>query len=311
MGGTSALAGTTGIGGGFGAGIGGGLGGLGGNNLFGSTNFSTQLTSTASTLVSQPQSVGLGGDLNAAKPKEVEGRNENTKVKELQVPQDIVVLVENLKAHIKQQKEISSEIAKTPTRKLFNIQNDIENVKWTLSDISNLVDHNFAALKILKADTSETHQNVEMAQRTHETPPLLQYENTAPLFYFMNLVQKYESELIKLRNQVDVTEKHMRSLINPQKLTAEDLKRGMRQIHESFISLASRVQEVHKKVEEQKEQYLGLRKNILRDKTDVFEEIENDQNKMKLSSISSGPTPFSAMSGLNLGLTAPNSTKGG
>lgn len=287
-----------------------GTGGLGGGGIFGSTAPSTGLTSTTNTN-SQPQVVGLGGDLNAAKPKEVEGRNENTKVKELQVPQDIVVLVENLKAHIKQQKEISSEIAKTPTRKLFNIQNDIENVKWTLSDISNLVDNNFAALKILKADTSETHQNVEMAQRTHETPPLLQYENTAPLIYFMNLVQKYESELIKLRNQVDVTEKHMRSLINPQKLTAEDLKRGMRQIHESFISLASRVQEVHKKVEEQKEQYLALRKSILRDKTDVFEVIENDENKMKLSNISSGPTPFSALSGLNLGFNAPNSTKGG
>lgn len=287
-----------------------GTGGLGGGGIFGSTAPSTGLTSTTNTN-SQPQVVGLGGDLNAAKPKEVEGRNENTKVKELQVPQDIVVLVENLKAHIKQQKEISLEIAKTPTRKLFNIQNDIENVKWTLSDISNLVDNNFAALKILKADTSETHQNVEMAQRTHETPPLLQYENTAPLIYFMNLVQKYESELIKLRNQVDVTEKHMRSLINPQKLTAEDLKRGMRQIHESFISLASRVQEVHKKVEEQKEQYLALRKSILRDKTDVFEVIENDENKMKLSNISSGPTPFSALSGLNLGFNAPNSTKGG
>lgn len=285
-------------------------GGLGGGGLGGSLFGTNTATAPTTTIISQPQSIGLGGDLTAIRPKEVEGKSENTKVKELQVPQDIVVLVDNLKAHIKQQKEISSEIAKTQTRELFNIQNDIKSVEWTLSDISNLISQNFASLKLLKADTSETHQNVEMAQRTHETPPLLQYENTAPIRYFINLIQKYESELIKLRNQVDITEKHMHSLINPQKLTAEDLKRGMRQIHESFISLASRVQEVHKKVEGQKEQYLSLRKSILRDKTDVFEEMERNDNKIKLSNISSGPTPFSALSGLNIGVIPPSSTKG-
>lgn len=153
----------------------------------------------------QPKTVGLGGvDINAIQPKAVEGNNDGGKVKETQVPQEIVAVVDNLKAFIKQQKEISSEIAKTSTRKLFNVTNEIQTLNWTLSDVSNLVDNNFVAIKTLRSDTAEAIQHAEMVQRTHETPACLQYENTAPIQYFMNLVHKYESDLIKLRSQVNV-----------------------------------------------------------------------------------------------------------
>lgn len=248
--------------------------------------------------------------MNATKPKAVEGKNENAKVKESQVPQEIVLLADNLKSHIKQQKEISSDIAKSSTRKLFGVQNEIQNLSYSLSDISNLIDNNYAAVKSLRAETAEAIQYADMAQRTHDTHANLQYENTAPIQYFMNLVQKYENEIIKLRGQVELTEKHMKSLTNPQKLSAEDLKRGITQIHESFISLASRVLDVHQKVEDQKEQYLNLRKYLLHDKTNVFDEVETSTSKTSLAKVISGPTPFSTITGINLGITPTNTGKG-
>ena len=62
-------------------------------------------------------------------------------------------------------------------------------------------------------------------------------------------------------------------------------------------------------MEIQKEQYLNLRKNLLRDKTNIFEEIENSNDeKTNLSKISAGPSPF--LNNMSLNLTGPNINPG-
>lgn len=51
-----------------------------------------------------------------------------------------------------------------------------------------------------------------MAQRLHETPPSLQYENSAPIEYFNELIVKFEEDAVKLRVQMENSEKHLQSL---------------------------------------------------------------------------------------------------
>ena len=146
-------------------------------------------------------------------------------------------------------------------------------------------------------------QNYSFILGTHETPSGLQFENVMPQIYFNELIQKYENDLLTLKHQVELTEKHLQTLSNPQNFTAQDLKRGLQQLHESFIALAGRVQEAHTKVESQKDQYLNLRKFILRDSTNVFEEQEaNVNNSPSVTKVQYGPNPFTSSmlgSGLN------------
>lgn len=260
---------------------------------------------TIAPISSVPQNLGLGGvDINTTQPKAAEGKSESTKVKETQVPKEIIQTVEDFKAYVKQQKTLSSDIIRTTDRKLKSVTDEIQRLNCNVQEVSNNVDNNKLAIKLLRSDTSKVIQHSDMAQRTHETPSGLQFENIMPQIYFNELVHKYENDLLTLKHQVELTEKHLQSLSNPQNFSAQDLKRGLQQIHESFIALAGRLQETHTKVDTQKEQYLNLRKFILRDTTNVFEiEQEKDAATSNTSKVQYGPNPFTSSmlgGGLNL-----------
>nr|XP_016935734.1 nuclear pore complex protein Nup58 [Drosophila suzukii] len=244
--------------------------------------------------------VGLGGiDVSATQPKLGDNKQDGIKIKETQVPDEIVKTVDALKAYIKQQKTISSDIGRTSTSKFTNVSHEITNLKWALQNMANSVEGNNQQIRLMRQETAKAIQSLEMAQRTQDTPAGLQFEHSAPFQYFQCLVAKYEQDLIAFRQQIALTERHMHALSNPQSISPEDLKRGFRQLNESFISLAGRLHELHQRVEEQKEHYLNLRRYRLRDATNVFERIDNPPlPSVEPQRISSGPTPFSNISAL-------------
>lgn len=258
-------------------------------------SLTSQPITTSTLTAAPPQSLGLGGiDMNTAQPKAQEGKNESTKVKETQVPKEIIQTVDDFKSYMKHQKTLSSDIIRTTDRKLKSVTEETQRLNCSVQEVSNNVDNNKLAIKLLRSDTSRVIQHADMAQRTHETPSGLQFENIMPQIYFNELIHKYENDLLTLKHQVELTEKHLQSLSNPQNFSANDLKKGLHQIHESFIALAGRLQETHTKVEDQKEQYLNLRKYLLRDTTNVFEVEPNVAPST--SKVQYGPNPFSSSS---------------
>lgn len=255
------------------------------------------------------QKIGLGGiDINAAQPKTIEGQTDSSKVKENQLPQEIIATVDSLKSYTNQQKTISSDIVRASSRKITNINGELEKLNWSLAEIHSNVETNFIAIKQLRAETNKARQEAEVAQRTQETPSGLQFENIAPLYYFMDLVRKFESDMLTIRKQLELTETHIRSLTNPQTFTADDMKKGLQQIHECFVALAGRLQETHRAVETQNEQFINLMKHRGRDKAieNIYDGGSNaDLTQPMIQQIASGcraiipnvacgPTPFSS-----------------
>lgn len=270
------------------------------SNATASTTASTQ--PTVATTTTQQSFVGLGGiDMTANQQKAPEGKIEATKVKETQVPIQIMQSVEEFKNYMKNQKTTSSEITRSTDRKLKTVTDEIQRLSCSIQEASNTVDTNRSIIKHLRNETAKVIENADMAQRTHETPSGLQFENTLPQIYFKELIQRYETDLLNLKHQVELTEKHLQSLANPQNFSAQDLKRGLQQIHECFIALAGRVQDAHTKVENQKEQYLQLRKFILRDSTNVFVTVDQEPTSASVNRVQYGPNVFSSQGGFNFG----------
>lgn len=73
-----------------------------------------------------------------------------------------------------------------------------------------------------------------------------------------------------------------------------ELTMAMSKLHESLVAVAGKLQGVHSKVQQQKEQYLNFRKYVLKDSTNVFDDIKTDRNSSRSSigKVTSGPTPF-------------------
>lgn len=68
----------------------------------------------------------------------------------------------------------------------------------------------------------------------------------------------------------------------------------MSKLHESLVAVAGKLQSVHAKVQQQKEQYLNFRKYVLKDNTNVFDNIKvnSKSSRNSIEKITSGPTPF-------------------
>jgi nucleoporin p58/p45 len=261
-------------------------------NLFGGITSSAPIP-VQTTQPSTNTFIGLGGiDMSATQQQKVLTEGKVEVAKETYVPSQIVQSIEEFKTYVKNQKTISSEIARSSDRKLKTVTDEIQRMNCVLQETSNNIDNNNSSLRHLRNETAKIIENADMAQRTHETPVALQFENVMPQIYFKDLIQKYETDLLNLKQQVELTEKHLQSLANPQMFSAEDLKKGLQQLHESFIALAGRLQEAHSKVETQKTKYLELRKVMLRDTTNVFEEPESTSGN-KDSRIQYGPNAFS------------------
>ncbi|KAJ8927144.1 hypothetical protein NQ314_020417 [Rhamnusium bicolor] len=276
-------------------------------NPFGTTGFSFGTSNSVTPALGTSVASRTAGGLASSQTKTgaVVTIQKEIPPKEQPLPNEILQTVEQFKEMVKLQKLHSSDIARCSVRDFRRVEQEIDLLNNLLNDVEYQLQKNRHLAEKLKYDTAKCLQNVEMAQRTQDTPPGLQYENTAPLRYFLELANQFEREMQSLKIQIESADKYVKNHRNPDTLTPQDLALGMRRLHETFVALAGRLQSVHSQVESQKETYLNVHRHIFNDSSNPFEKLSKpvELNVSSLRNaliysppkVSTGPTPFNKL----------------
>ncbi|PVD34703.1 hypothetical protein C0Q70_05980 [Pomacea canaliculata] len=260
-------------------------GGFGGFNLGGiplaSTAISTSAGSIFNTVTTSASVTGLGGADPAisASNSGISGGglgSDGKALKETLIPDQLVLTVDDLQKYVKEEKA-----------------EDIAALRQLLSVVSNGLQRNACTLEKLKAEMTKELKNAEMAQRTKDIPPGLQYENTAPNEYFEQLVEQFEGRMVSYRQQIEMLENHLAVLHQPARNSPAEIFTLIKRLHESFVALAAQLQQVHEAIKGQKEQFITYRRVFHGDTKDIFQSTKPVSRPSQRRLVdTSGPTPF-------------------
>jgi len=262
----------------------------------------------ASTAVStQPTVTGLGGNTTApvvglggtggvqGGPPTVsqENKGEGPSGKESMIPQELFNTVEDLKKMIKEEKAISSEVSHTSDKQLKKVKEETEALSQLVSGLATGVQNNRAKLEQLKILSGQELVNVEIAVRTRDTPPNMQYENVAPMEYFRRLVAQFEQSMVEYRQGIMSAEQHLQAVSAGCPITSGDIVAAVQKLHQALTDLAAKYQVVHADLTLQKCEYLSLQRQLSSSSSNSHL-LSKTKPSMALPTSLKGPSPFTS-----------------
>ena len=260
-----------------------------GSSIFGQTTTKAQVTGLGG-VDPKTSTVTSGGTTTDTKP------GDGKTLKESQLPPELIGTVNEFQKYVKLEKAVQDDLSRSSSKPLYKVQEDVVALRQLLSVVSNGLQRNAVVVDKLKHEMNQELKNAEMAMRTKDIPPGLQYENTAPTEYYHRLVEDFENQMLSYRQQIETLEEHLASTHQPNKLTPDDLILLLRKLHETFIALAAQLHQVHEAVKTQKEHYLNYRKIFLHDTKNIFETVKKPIPVRHDTATHIGPTAFGGLS---------------
>lgn len=177
----------------------------------------TTVTTAAATTTSA--SVGLGG-VTTQQQQPAAAKTEIAP-KEQPLPNEIMQTVEQFKNFIKDQKTYSSEVSRCCVKEYWKVEEELQKLKKMVDDFEVELQKNRNLAEKLKQDTAKGLQDADMAQRTFNTPPGMQYDNVEPTKFFIELADEFERKVLEIKRQIEAINSHLRYMLNPTPLTPE------------------------------------------------------------------------------------------
>ncbi|KAK9510436.1 hypothetical protein O3M35_005225 [Rhynocoris fuscipes] len=253
------------------------------------------LTSTSQPSTSAPIMTSFGTLQNLSKSSDLNALNAKpVSPKDQAILPGLAQLMEALKKHIEEQKKCQLELSRASiSRQALKVSDDIELLKRELMKIESALSKNKGMDQKLKDDTIKMVADCEIMQRMVEAPRGIQPDLSAARDYFADLVARFDSQVICLRNELDNAQRHVNSQIRTTSFKPQDLSQSMQRLYECFVALAGRYQSIHSKVGTLKARHLEFRRQQLNDFTDIFQrkkEVKSKSHEMIVPE--KGPTPF-------------------
>jgi len=195
--------------------------------------------------------------------------------------------VEDLKKLIKEEKAVSSEVSHTSDKQLKKVKEETEALSQLVNGLASGVQNNRAKLDQLKKLSGQELVNVEIAVRTRETPPSMQYENVAPMEYFRRLVSQFEQSMMEYRQGILSAENHLQVVTNGCPITSSDIVTAVQKLHQALTDLAAKYQVLHTAISQQKYEYLSLQRTLT-----TSNSTTTPRSGVSLPSSLKGPSPF-------------------
>jgi len=273
-------------------------GGLGGSALSGTVPFGVPSSSfQASGQAGQPGAPGAVQAGGGNRP----GGGKDDSWKDGQIPPELAQDVEAFRKFVKDQKGLCTDMSHLSLPKLHQkIQSDVDGLNAVVNQLGSGVAKQKAQLERLKKDCAKELVNVEVAQRTKDTPPALQYENNnGPIEYFHRLLVNFENQMVLYKRQIADVENYLQTMSGDSassSSTPETLIKAMQKTHAAFVSLAGRYQPLHEAIQQQKSIYVQQYRQKHATTDNPFSKKDggggSGSARGKLHSSDIGPSPF-------------------
>ncbi|CAG7816954.1 unnamed protein product [Allacma fusca] len=200
-----------------------------------------------------------------------DGKTENRALQELPLPQEMLLLVEELKNQIKSDKMKFTDLNRSSNDALISkVSEEIEEVRGAVTVVANLIQKHTSNCEAIRALIHEGIANAEMANQTRETPLGSQADHTSPIQYFFRIVDKYRDRMHVYLREIEKAESSLSYVLSAQSsFTSKELLDACNTTRNSIIALAAKIQILHEDVVRMAEAHRNLQRYLLGDATDL------------------------------------------
>ncbi|CAG0918961.1 unnamed protein product [Notodromas monacha] len=190
---------------------------------------------------------GLGGTPQSGQGDAGKDSQTGVQAKDAQLPPEIRMTVEELKAHIAAQRQHRDEIMKISEMHIHKTSDRLAACHSKIIALSSAMSVLAAEVKRIKEEVRDELRNVDISQRTREIPSGLQYENEAPLEYFLRKLQQFDARFAECKEQTTDLEKYLANGMDTS-LSERDYQNFLNRLHATLLKLAGEANILHQRV---------------------------------------------------------------